>query len=565
MPYPVSGILAAMRGVILAMVVMCGCGDKKDGVVVPVDAASDSGPVEGEAGAAGPDAPTEGDIFLKDITHLLATGPLDTRGAALVDFDADSWPDVLLAGTDGLHMWRNSGDGTFEDYTEESGLYFTDGPSSIGVVFGDVEGDGDLDLFVSRVEAPDVLLLAEDDGGGVFYEDSTAASGINGVTFSQGASFGDLDGDGDLDIYVAIVGRPIDGPNPAPGLRGAPNIFWRNDGQGHFEDATVEAGLGGNPLGETFQSVLFDADGDNDLDVFTVHDFEVDQLLLNDGTGHFTDGGKNWIPHIGSGLMGLDLGDLDSDGDLDIYGSNWGVDHVYTFDPAKPGFDEVMSDFLGDGFDPSSALTGWGVALNDLDNDGDPDVITTAAFSDGTDGQADTVVVREGAMTVWENRGPNGKPGALVDITEVAGDAFGVPLHGFGLAVGDIDKDGDLDVIVGVDRVIDSPINSQVVRRTPLLLRNDSKRTATNRSLMVRLKQPGTLNLFAVGARVDVTAPSVRASRVLLAGSSFMSCNTYAMHFGLGTNQAATVTVTWPDGETTVRKDVPAGEVLITR
>ncbi len=545
-----------MRCLLVIAVAVAGCSSEPD---VPEDVPPTE-EVDSKPTGPGPDT----GIWLRDVTDLIAPGELNTRGAAMFDVDQDGHVDVLLAGTSGLHMWRNRGDGTFEAYTEEAGLSFPDGHSSIGLSLGDVEGDGDLDIFVSRIQAPDVLLIAEADEGGVFYENGTAAAGISGVTYSQGASFGDLDGDGDLDIYVSVVGRAIDGPKPTPGLGGDDNIYWRNDGEGGFVNATEEAGLAGRAYGESFQSVLFDVDGDHDLDVFVVHDFESDQLFLNDGQGHFTDGGQDWIPHVGSGLMGIDVGDLDADGHLDIYATNWGTDHLYLYDPSRPGFDERMEQALGDGFDSSGVLTGWGCAIADFDNDGDQDVITTAAFSDGT-GYEPVPVTREGAMTVYENRGKDGDPGLLVDITEDAGDAFDIPLNGFGLAVGDIDDDGDLDVIVGVDKEIDTEILSPGVRRTPLLLRNESPKTASNHGLTIRLSQPGTKNPFAVGARVDIAVGDIRQSRVLLAGSSFMSCNDFGLHFGLGTNATADVTVTWPDGHQTEEKAVPAGSTTIVR
>lgn len=551
---PWWGLLASWMCLCLA----AACGDDEPEEVV------DAGVVAGtDSGRAGGPPPA---IYLEDVTELLGVGLSRTQGVALVDYDGDGAVDVSLAAFDGLRVYRNRGDGSFEPDSERAGFLFAEVHSANGIAYGDLDSDGDLDIFLSRIADIDRVFL--NDGTGVF-SDVTAAWGLSGVIAeSQGVSLADLDGDGDLDALVAVHRELEGGPHKPLGERGGPNLFWRNVGGG-FEEAGAEVGLQGRAGGETFGSVVFDVDLDGDQDVFTVHDFRPDQLLLNDGGGMFTPAGNEWLDQAGSGLMGIDVADIDGDGRLDLFATDWGSDDVLLDlgSGAKPRFRDWMGDLLGDGVDPGATSTGWGCALADLDNDGDVDIVTTAAVSDGA-GYSDPPIQRVGRNTVYENRGPGRHEGSIVDITGQAGAGLENATNGFGLAVGDIDGDRDLDVLVGVDS--EFSVNAglrptEAIRRRVLLLRNTGA-PKDHDALVLRLRQPGRLNTFAVGARVDVETADRKQSRVVTAGASYLSANSYALHFGLGTNPSAElVRVTWPDGQVEMVGPLSAGEHTIER
>ncbi len=542
----------------IAIVLLGGCKDSTDPVAdTAVEPAADTTPPVDT-----PPAPLE----LRDITDRIDEGPLSAHGVSLVDYTGDGWPDVTIAAFSSLRLYRNLGDGTFEDDIARAGFYSLATFSGQAVTWVDVDDDGDLDLYLGRAEENDALFI---NNGEAVFTDETEARGLKRLTNSQGASFGDLDSDGDLDLYLAISKGTQKG-QPAPhGQRGDTNLVFHNDGNGHFTEATTQANLAGLKGGETFGSVIFDADGDGDMDIFAVNDFERDNLFLQKEDGRFFESVDAWLHKFGSGLMGLDVADFDGDGDLDIFGTDWGSDQLINFQgmDVKPHFEDRMQLLLGDGLDPGALWTGWGCAFADLDNDGDPDILTTSAIADGV-GYEVTPVFRMGRMTLYENMGLGIAEGGLVDASDQAGEVMWEDVNGFGLAVGDIDRDGDLDALVGIDREATNDVGSGRVddfRKRFMLLENVSARTTTNASLVLRLSQAAP-NTFAVGARVDVITATSRTARVILAGSSYLSQNSYALHFGLGThNKADRVEITWPGGEKQVLEDVEAGYREIAR
>jgi len=538
------------------VVLMClGCsqtssGDgSNDAVVQPLDSNDTNGIVS-------PPFP----LTLTESSGLLGLGPSRSKGVSLVDFTGDGWPDITVVQEDAVMLLRNRGNGTFEPPSAGLGLQ---GAGGMGVTYADVDADEDLDLLVTTCEGTDRLFL--NDGNGDF-TDVTDSAGINRFTMSEGASFGDLDGDGDLDAYVSIARRlepPVQN-DEEPGTSGGPNIVWRNDGAGHFDDASVEFGLEASPSGESFGSLLFDLDGDGDVDVLTVHDFIRDQVFLNNGGGQFHDASHEFLTDQTSGLMGQDAGDVDGDGDMDVYATDWGTDDLFSWVGmfGSRRFVDRLPFVLSDGINGSANNTGWGCALIDLDNDADLDVVTTSGVSDGY-GEKSLEVMRIGKMTVLENMGMGFVPGGMVDQTANSGEALLDAMSGHGLAVGDFDRDGDVDILVGVDgeaKAANWP-ESLVLRRTNMLLRNDSARAAEHQWLQLDLSQPGTANPFGVGARVDVSVGSKQTSRVLLAGSSYLSTHSYTLHFGLGLHSKADwIRVTWPMGAVQLFVDWPAGQ-----
>ncbi|MBT9555014.1 MAG: CRTAC1 family protein [Myxococcales bacterium] len=475
-----------------------------------------------------------------------------SAGIALVDFDDDGWPDLTTLGERGVYQFRNLGDGTFAP-VQGGG---PDGPvvdAPNGLAYGDIDGDSDLDLYVATFTS-DRLYRQEADG---HFVDVTQAAGIAGTAMKHSPTFTDIDNDGDLDVLVAVEDRE-DGPEDDD------EVVWRNRGDGTFESVARAVGLSGTPHSVTYQMVAFDMTGDHYVDVFVAHDFIPDQVYINRGDGTFTDESASWLPSDKTGLMGVDVADMDGDGKLDMWGTNYNGDRFYRRDDfGTTLFMPYLELALGGGFNPSLDLTGWGVTLSDVDDDGEPDVLTTAS----SNGEGKEDFSRPPRLMLLENHGFNAKPAMLVDISETAGPTFEMFLDAKSLAVGDVDRDGDVDVALGVVQSKDPPswFLDDTVRRSVLLI-NTSARAAANRSLVVHLRQPGRGDPFAVSARVDVEVRGQRSSRVLLAGSSYASCHSYALHFGLGDAERANrVVVTWPDGGREEFTDVKAGEVDIVR
>ena len=513
---------------------------------------------------------SDSDLWFEDATAALGLGPERALGVAIVDYTGDGWSDVVVAAMGGIKIYRNRGDGSFEDDGVRSRIAEWDAKTVIGLTFGDVDGDGDLDMFATVLTDHD--LLYQNDGTGVF-TDVTSAAGLTRIAVSQGAVFGDFDGDDDLDIFVAALPwkeGDTDFP-PTDDMKAAKNIYWRNDGTGHFTDATDEAGLAGLAEGLTFGAIALDVDGDADLDLLVINDAERDQLYLNDGKGSFTDEGPSWLGVEFTGRMGMAVGDLNGDGELDIYATNWHSDLLVT--TGGPGASAILADvfdtYIGDGYDNSALTTGWGCAVFDMDNDGDQDVITTSSYTDGYGIPEEEGPPREGQLVLLENRGNGDPDGALVYANDRAGSPLQLYMNGFGLAVGDLDGDGDLDVIVGVDRetkLRGQDITGDEIRLGSLLLRNEGRRAHTNRSIVLSLRQPTGKNRFAVGARVDIEVEGKRTSRVILAGSSYLSFNSPDLHFGLGGSPVAErLRVTWPDGAVQTFLGWPAGYHVLER
>ena len=491
------------------------------------------------------------------------------HGAVMVDFDDDRWPDLTLTCRDRIVLYRNAGDGTFSRDTtrlsaEQSWLV-----GAQAAVWVDVDDDGDLDLFVTRrahlfgVEGPITpqpcaLFLAQPDGTMV---DATAGSGLEAPGQWESAAFGDLDGDGDLDLAVAQGTYQhttwADGARPPSGYRGGPNRLYRNVGGGRFEDMSAEAGCTGPDDGETFSVAIYDFDGDGALDVFFPNDERRDTLCTNLGGGQFADVlEERFDDHHPTGVIGTDLIDHDGDGCAEFYQADFGDDHLFAMSPAGT-FVDVLDQVLGDDSNPTSELAGWAVLTLDADCDGDQDVLVGAAFDFVTIDGEDVFI---GGLVLLESEG-----GRLVDHTAEANALLTRPANTLGLAHGDLDRDGDLDVLMAVESVLTAEGHlprGQEALRNSAVLRN---RTEGGRHLAITLRQPAP-NSRAVGALAVVSAGSRRAVRALPAGGGYLTANAYPLHFGLGVAERPDwVFIRWPGGAEQIFTDVPGGEVVLER
>ena len=481
------------------------------------------------AAAAGLDAPTWCGSRAKP--HILESGG---SGLALVDYDGDGDLDLYLVNAwrleDGRvaergrnRLYRNRGDGTFDDVTEHAGV--GDDGWGNGVAVGDANGDGELDIFVTNF-GPDVLYTNR--GDGTFARSDSASGGPGLAGWSTGAVFFDPDGDGDEDLFVAayidttmaevLAAKPtlewqgqavMKGPF---GYEGAENRFFENLGGGRFRDATAAFGLVDVGKYYSFGVEALDLDGDRDLDLYVANDSNPNYLYLNDGKGRFQEVGL-WSGAAldaggnAQGSMGVAAGDTDGDGDPELVTTNFWADASTLYRNEGEALFTDVARATGVA-EPSFMPLEWGTTLSDLDVDGDLDLVIVNGHIYP---QADAVPAA-GPGYKQRNLLLANERGQFTDVTGAAGPGFAVVESSRGLAVGDVDEDGDLDLAVSN------------VDAAPTLLRND---TAPSGRHWLLIEAPGAI-------RVEARAGNARWVRHRIIGGSYLSVSDPHFHFGLG-------------------------------
>ncbi len=445
-------------------------------------------------------------------------------GAAAGDFDGDGHVDLVFTRlNDNEIFYRNLGNGTFEARTTTAGFIFP--TYSNGVVSGDVDNDGDLDLYMTTVGYTRNYLYLND-GNGFFTDAGTShpTALANGIDRSgQGASFGDYDNDGYLDLVTGDWGNFV---------ANSQSRLFRNLGAaqpGGFEDVTAASGINVYRKVRSFRYAprFVDLDRDGHMDLTFAADFETSQLFWNNGDGTFTDG---TLPAgVGTDFngMGTTFGDYDSDGDLD-----WFITNI-TNDPEHPGpFGGWNRLYRNEGNRTFTDVTqaagvrdsrwSWGTTFFDYDNDGDVDLSAT----NGYNGQGWI----DDRTFLWKNTG-----GVFTDVSDASGITD--TQQGRGLVHLDYDEDGDLDLLV---------VNNAAA---PVLYRNDGG----NVNHYLRIKPQGTLsNRDGIGVWItvtpDLTNPNDKLVWEIDGGSSFVSQNERAAHFGLGpsADPVDLIRIEWP-------------------
>ncbi len=456
-----------------------------------------------------------------------------TGGVAAGDFNNDGLTDLVftrLGDTDILY--RNLGGGVFEPRTTTAG--FSAATLTNGVVSGDIDNDGDLDLYMTGGAGDTRNYLYLNDGSGAFTDAGTlrnVALANGKARNGQGSSFGDYNNDGYLDLMVGDWGHPAaDNQSRLFLNRGATQ-------PGFFDDVTVAAGLDvyRKDTAYRFAPRFVDLDRDGHLDLTIASDFMTSQLFWNNGDGTFTDG---TLPAgVGTDFngMGTAFADYDGDGDLD-----WFITNI-TNAPENPGgaggWNRLYRNNGGRTFTDVTQEAGvrdsrwsWGTTFFDADNDADADLIATNGWN-GI-GWADD------RTYFWTNDG-----GVFTDVSDAAGITD--TAQGRGLAHLDYDGDGDLDLVV---------VNHE---GAPVLYRNNTMEMPgpAGSGAYLRLHTEGTAsNRDGIGAFITVTAdladPDTRQVWEVDGGSSFLSQNEHTAHFGLGIFEGNVdlVTIEWPSG-----------------
>lgn len=484
------------------------------------------------------------------INHVQSAGTGQqamTGGVAAGDFDGDGRVDLFFTRIDAPDvLYRNVGN-SFVDVSAQAG--FTQTLPTNGVAAGDIDNDGDLDLYLTGSESIRNYLYVND-GAGHF----TEAAELRGASVTalpsttlrgQGAAFGDYDRDGYLDILTSDHSRPT----ATSGARLLRNLGAASPG--HFVDVTHEAGLDvyRTPLAVPDMSYRFtpmfsDIDRDGATDVLYVSDSRTSQLFWNNGDGAFTDGTLPAGVGTDKSGMGSALGDYDRDGDLD-----WFITSI--FDTPFLGTHPGNRLYRNNGNRTFTDVTttagvrnsgwGWGTNFLDFDNDSHLDLIATDGFIAGFTGDR---------TMLWRNNAD----GTFADV----GLASGVTDtgQGRGLLHLDYDEDGDLDVVIAN------------YAAAPILYRNDGG----NEGHWLRVKTVGTVsNRDGVGALVTVTPNAEHPEDFqiweITAGDSYLSQSELTAHFGLGgfSDAIDQVTIQWPSGVFQTLFDVPVDSVLIAQ
>jgi hypothetical protein len=486
-------------------------------------------------------------------------------GGGFLDYDGDGWLDVYLVQATALpgfeperplvnRLYRNRGDGTFEDVTEGSGA--GDPGYGMGTCFGDVDNDGDLDIYVSNF-GPDVLLRNAGDGT---FEDATTSAGIDNPDWGASCAFADYDRDGCLDVYVVnYVNFTLDNHKPCgtAGLRmychpdtyrGAADRLYRNRCDGTFEDATEAAGVRNvDPTQSKGLGVRWvDFDGDGNVDLYVTNDSTRNFLYANNGDGTFTDVGVlSGTAYNEMGLteagMGIDAGDVDGDGRFDFMVTNLDFETNTLYRNRGEGnfLDATtMAGISG----PSTTRVGFGTNLFDADNDGDLDLFVANGHIIDNIAESNPSLAYAQPNQLFENMGE----GRFVEVTSRAGAAFSTARVSRGSAVGDPDNDGDLDLLI-------TNCNQEVV-----LLRNESGGGTHWIQLRLESRHGGR---DAIGAVARLTADGLTQVRDVHSGGSYLAQGDLRLHFGLGPHATIeALEILWPDGE---GQSVDAGRLRV--
>ncbi|MGA2018815.1 MAG: FG-GAP-like repeat-containing protein [Opitutaceae bacterium] len=496
-------------------------------------------------------------------------------GVAIGDYDGDGRPDIFVVSkTRSCRLFRNLGNWRFEDVTERAGVGDKGESAGIwkqGATFVDVDNNGLLDIYVCRFNAPNLLYINQGDGT---FREEAHARGLAVKDASVMAAFCDYDRDGFLDVFVQT--NLLDASHP----NGQRDYLFRNNGDGTFTDVTDQAGISGEAQGHS--AVWWDYDGDGWPDLYVANDFAVpDKLYHNNRDGTFTDTIDSVVPHMPYSSMGSDLGDVNNDGLIDLFVSEMAAT---THQKDQRGF-ALMRANLTDPPDNSRAapqymrnalfintgtgrcleaacLAGlsatdwtWAPRLEDLDNDGRLDLFVTNGMNRELH-NADLFERKALAETLGEKVLIEKASPALVEQHlafrnmgdlhfEDVSAAWGLNQRGisFGSAFGDLDGDGNLDLVY-------SNFDGGVT-----LLRNDSD---TGSRVIIALRGKRS-NRFGVGSTVRIETDSGVQVRSLVLARGVLSSSEPIMHFGLGNDsRIRRLTVSWPSGHVQCFSDLAA-------
>jgi hypothetical protein len=486
-------------------------------------------------------------------------------GCAFFDFDSDSDQDILLVNATSLPgagasrstaaLYRNRGNGTFEDVTKGSG--FDRNLYGMGVAIADYDADSDPDVYLTAL-GPNVLL--RNDGNGKF-TDVTSAAGVGHDGFGASATWLDYDGDSDLDlfllnyvqwsretdIYCSLDGKTKSYCTPES-YEGASPVLYRNDGKGKFTDVSREAGLH-NPRGKGLGVAVFDFDEDGRLDLAVANDTQPNNLYKNNGNGTFTDVGvlagiAFSESGVARGAMGIDAGDYDGSGRESLVIGNFSNEMISLYHNEGRGFfiDQAPVSEVG----RASLLTlAFGAFFFDFDLDSNLDIFVANGHVENDIQAVQQRVTYAQPPHLFLNLGQ----GRFREVTKEVGSELGRPVVARGAAYGDIDSDGDPDLLMTTNG------------GKAYLYRNDLAAPAS--WIGFRLRGAGG-NRDGIGARIRLTAGGKTQTSTVKSSTGYLSQNQLPVAFGLGKSTAVDkVEILWPSGKTQTVPSPAAGRVHV--
>jgi enediyne biosynthesis protein E4 len=492
-------------------------------------------------------------------------------GCAFLDYDNDGWMDIYLVNSGPCDfytpphplrnaLYRNNRDGTFTDTTLEAGV--AGGGYGMGVAVGDYNRDGFPDLYVTQYGHN---ILYRNNGDGTF-TDVTERAGVAAAGWSNSAVWFDYDNDGHLDLFVCRFidydkqkHRPCGDPD-IPGVRGMveycypklydpmPSWLFHNNGDGTFTDVSKKTGISEN-RGKAWGVVAADINNDGWMDLFVANDTVADFLYANRNGTHFEEiGFTSGVGYGPGGIiragMGVDSADFNQDGAMDLFLTN--LDHelyaLYQNKNNETFEDQAAASGIGKA---TEMMSGWGAKFFDYDNDGNIDLIVVNGHPNDLINRIKSNVTSSEPLLLFQNTGAGWK-----NVSPESGPVFAKLMAGRGLALGDFNNDGAVDVLIANNN------------EAPVLLRNDVG--AQNNWLGVRLVGKKA-NPDAIGARITYQAGDLKRSTMKVGGGSFLSSHDRRIVLGLGSQKRINwLEVKWPmpSGATERFTDLPLNRYI---
>jgi enediyne biosynthesis protein E4 len=480
-------------------------------------------------------------------------------GVALIDYDRDGWPDIYFTNAQSVEMalagkkarsalYHNNHDGTFTDVTDKAGVGY---PCwAMGASVGDFNNDGWPDLLVTCFGG---VVLYRNNGDGTF-TDVTKQAGLSSDSgWAAGAAFGDYDGDGWDDLFVShyvdfhLNDLPVFGSSPTckyrgvdvqcgpRGLKGSPANLYHNNGDGTFSDVSKQAGIRDCPDAFGLTAVWSHFDAASPLDLFVANDAGRNYLFQNEGNGHFSeDGFAAGVAESQDGAdqanMGVALGDYENKGRTSIAISHFSDEYMVLYrNDGNMNFGDVS--FASGIAASTTPYVGWGDAFFDFLNDGWLDllVVNGHVYPQVDTAQAGPKYLEPPLLFL------NQRDGTFKNVSNQVGAAFQTARVSRGVAVGDLFNDGRIDIVI------------ENLKGSPTILR--SQGGPSNHWISFELEGTKS-NRLALNARIIATSGDLVQAREALSGGSYLSQNDLRLHFGLGNkDHLDKAEILWPDGK----------------
>jgi enediyne biosynthesis protein E4 len=470
-------------------------------------------------------------------------------GCAFLDYDGDGWMDVYLVNSGPCDfyspnphlrnaLYRNNRDGTFTDVTLRAGV--PGDAYGMGVAVADYNNDGLPDMYVTQYNRG---ILYHNNGDGTF-SDVTAKAGVSTPGWGTSAVWFDYDNDGYLDLFVCRFVDFSKSKNKFCGNRETgerwyciPSVYdptpcwlFHNNRDGTFTDVSKESGIS-QSVGKAWGVVAADLNNDGWMDLFVANDTVENFLFVNKGNGHFEEGGlQAGVAYSSAGRprsgMGVDAADYDQDGWIDLFVANVDQEMFSLYQNNKDGTFNDVANASGIGT-TTKHLSGWGLKFFDYDNDGNLDLLLCNGHPDDKIEERINGVSYLERMLLYRNTGKG-----LENVSAQSGPIFSRPIAGRGLALGDLDNDGSVDVLITVNN------------GPPVLLRNNAGKLNHWAGLRLVGKKA---NRDAIGARLTYQAGNLKRHVNKVGGGSYLSSHDPRVVLGLGQNSKIDfVEVQWP-------------------